>query len=165
MKRWTHAMLVAAMVVGAVALSGGAVSAEVEHEEQNLRYAEAMWYFVPQLGRYALEVERTLDAVRVKPELAATLDDLAKRGEFIVYDLDGTPAPAEMAAAHDRLTAALRQYMEAAQIGAQDPDGARYLVNTYAPMLQQARGQIRGWLMTRGTLNEAPAAPVKVAGQ
>jgi hypothetical protein len=59
----------------------------------------------------------------------------------------------------------LRQLYEAAQIGATDPSGARYLYDTYNPMLQTAGHDIRTWLMTRMTIVSAPSAAAVVVGK
>jgi hypothetical protein len=136
--------LVAAMVVG-----GHVVQADAAEQPAAQTYEQAMWYFVPTLGKWSAELERTADAVTVKPELEAQLRDLAWRGEYMLYDLEGTPVPAEMADAHERLLAALRQLNEVAQIAAEDGDGAKLLLDTYEPMFDGARHEIRSWLMAR----------------
>jgi hypothetical protein len=163
MNRWMKTLLMVALVVGAVAMSGRAALADATDQEVANRYAETMWYFVPVLGRHASDVDRTVGAVAVKPELAEWLAELAKRGETMVYDLDGSPPPVELEVAHERLLSALRQLNEAAQIGADDAQGATHLVATYRPMLDEARRDIRAWLMARGdTVSAEPGAVVEV---
>ena len=163
MNPWLKTLLVVALVAGAVVVTGTAASADTTDDEVARQYNETMWYFVPVLGQYASEIDRTVAAVEVKPELAARLAELAYRGEYMVYDLEGSTPPGEMARAHELLVFALRQLNEAAQIGSEDPDGAQYMVETYKPVFDGARQEIRAWLTVRMEIGGAGLAPVVVA--
>ena len=168
MNRWLKALVVAGLAVSAGVVSRTAALADTPGDEIADGYAQAMWYFLPQVGRYADKLDATLSAVEVKPEMASDLEAMAQQGATFVADLEGTPVPAEMQDAHERLLAALRQLDEAAQIGADDPAGARYLYDGYEPLLQGARQDIRDWLMAGieiGGATVTPATPVIELGQ
>lgn len=162
MNRWMKTLLTMALVAAAMVTSSAAVSAD---DGVDRAYADAMWYFVPELADYANELDHLLRAVEVKPELGSDLVALAHRGEYMVYDLEGTEAPEALRDAHERLLAGLRQLNEAAQIGAEDPAGARYLYDTYEPLLDGARHQIRSWMMARLSIGAAVESPALVVGQ
>ena len=166
MQNMVKVLMMAALVVGGMVLTGTIASADsivepVEHEA----YRDAMWYFVPALGDWANDLQDTVDAVPVKPEVVNLLPELAHRGEYMVYDLEGTQPPAKLADAHEDLLFALRQMTEAAQIAADDPDSAQYLMDNEMERFENARREIRGWLMQSIEIVEIGQAPaVLVAG-
>ena len=133
----------------AVLAIGGWSAAHADGGAVERDYADAMWYFVPVIGTWSADVERTAQAVQVKPELASRLDELSQRGTSMLFDLEGTPVPEELRDTHELLLAGLRQYIEVTQIAAEDASGARLMLTTYEPLLDGARGQLRNWLMAR----------------
>jgi hypothetical protein len=163
MTRQSKALLAVGLLMLAIMFTSHRASAQATDDVAS-QYAQSMWYFVPVLGRLSNEIDRTLAAAQVKPELAPQLADLAKRAEFMVYDLEGTPAPAQMAAVHEELMASLRQLVEAAQIGVDNPAGARYLYDRYAPTVLSSRQVIRGWLLDRVESAGQPTDPAAMVG-
>ena len=165
MNRTLKALMVMALVGSAVVLTGTMASADAA-EDENQQYREAMWYFVPELGDWAKELQHTVTAAELKPEMIEALPELAYRGTYMVYDLEGTPPPAELADAHEDLLFSLRQMTEAAQIAADDPAGAQLLIDTETNRFNAARREIRGWLLAGVEIIELGAAPaVPVAGK
>lgn len=166
MNRWIKALVAVTMVVGAVAIQSRVVSADAVGSDGAAAYAGEMWHVLPQIDRLAAQMDRTLAAAVVKPELQAELADLAKRAEFMVYDLENTEAPAAVADAHEKLVFALRQLNEVGQIGVEDPEGARHLYDIYEPMLEAAGRDIRTWTLNRLTIVSRPAGQqARVIGQ
>ncbi len=166
MRSTMKGLTVIALVAGAFGLTS-VVAAEVPIQDEGTeRYRDTMSYFVPELGKWAAELQTTIDALQVKPELASSLPELAYRGKFMVYDLEGTTPPAEMVDAHESLIFALGQLTEVAQIAADDSAGAQLLMDNYYDRMTDARRDIRRWLMTNVEIVEPGEAPaVLVAGQ
>ncbi|MFN2114258.1 MAG: hypothetical protein ACK2T6_00980 [Anaerolineae bacterium] len=163
MNRTTKVVMALALVAAALVGTGTVASADPIQFDPDRDYRAAMDYFVPELGAWADEVESTVNALAVKPELASELPELAYRGRMMVYDLEGTRAPADIADAHETLVFATGQLMEAAQIAADDPAGADLLMGRYMDRLDDARQQITTWLTTGVDpvrLGKAPAVPV-----
>ena len=158
--------MVVAMVAGAMIATGTVAAADPIEYDGSQQYREAMDYFVPALGDWSAELVDTIDAMAVKPELAEDLPELAYRGKMLVFDLEGTKAPREVADAHETLVFAMGQLTEVAQIAADDPAGADLLMSRYEIRLNDARQEILVWL-TAGIevveLGQAPA--VLVAGK
>jgi len=158
------ALVTGGLVVVAMIAASHAASADIGRIDVEAQYEQAMWYFLPQLSRWATDVEQTSAGAEVKPELAVELADLAYRGEYMLYDLEGTPVPASIKDAHERLLAGLRQYLEVAQIAADDPAGAQYLIDTYSPMFDSAHHDIRVWLVARTGIADPVVVPALAAG-
>ena len=165
-------MLVVGLVLGAFVAMGTAASADqvttsepvVIEPDVTQQYRAAMDYFVPELGRWAAELEGTFEALSVKPEVAADLPEIAYRGKLLVFDLEGTAAPRELAGSHETMVFAMGQLTEAAQIAVDDPDGAELLMSRYLDRLNDARQEIRAWL-TATQVIELGQTPAKlVAG-
>ena len=161
------ALMVVGMVTGAMVIAGTVASADPIIEDQAARqYRMAMDYFVPELGEWATELEHTVDALAVKPELADDLPELAYRGKLMVFDLEGTKAPTKVNDAHQTLVFAMGQLTEVAQIAVDDPAGADLLMGQYLSRLNDARHEIRVWLTADVQVVEIGQAPaVLVAGK
>jgi hypothetical protein len=153
-------LMVTGLVVGAMIATGTVASADSIQDDSTQAYRDAMWYFVPELGRWSTELEQTVEALPLKPELAVKLDELAARGTTFIYDLEGTTPPAEMADAHETLVFAVGQLTEVAQIAASDDAGAHLLMGKYSDRLDDARGEIRVWLMSDIQIGNVGQAPV-----
>jgi hypothetical protein len=157
-------LLVAVLAVVFLAVASVSASADTGRDI-DADYRDAMWALVTDLGRWSGQVEKTILAVEVKPELEVELQELARRGEFMVYDLEGTAAPESIAEAHERLLFAMRQLDEAAQIAAVDLAGAKLLLGTYLPMFEDARGDIRAFTMRGMAVRETrPQSAVVIIG-
>ena len=160
-------LAVLAIVAGAVVITGTVASADSDvvfssstiaapsdaalsttAEEARVRqYRDAMWYFVPELSRWSHELERTVAAAEVKPDVKADLRALAYRGQFMVYDLEGTVPPAEMADVHAQLIGSVERLTEAARVASDDAPAATGLIHGEFESFNASRGQIRAWLM------------------
>ena len=159
------ALLVIVLAAGAMIISGTVASADTVDDEAVRQYRDAMWYFVPVTGDWADDVYQIVDATELKPEMVVELAELAYRGEFMVYDLEGTPPPAELVDAHENLLYSMRQMTEAAQIAAFDEAGARLLMENEMERFDATRREIRGWLLANVEIVEIGQAPVvPVAG-
>ena len=148
MNRGLQGLMVLVLVAGFFVAAGTSASADHVVEEDTSRYRDAMWHFVPELGRWTGELQYTLNAIELKPEVAYDLAALAHRGEYMIYDLENTQPPAALAETHENLLFAVRQMTEAAQIGDFDLNGAQLLMDNEMVRFSTARRQIRRWLLT-----------------
>ena len=165
MNRMMKAVLTIAFLAGAVMVTGTAASADSIGDQAEAEYRDAMWYFVPELGRWASELEHTVTAADLKPEMATALPELAYRGEYMVYDLEGTPPPAHLADAHARLMDSVARLTALARTASDDPAGTLAEIEAERERFDSARREIRGWLMSGIEITGAGAAPaVLVAG-
>ena len=166
MSSWIKGLMVVGMVAGALVVTGTVAAADPIEDEATQQYRLAMDYFVPELGRWATELAQTIEALPVKPEMAEELPELAYRGQLMKLDLEGTPAPSEMADAHEKLMFAMGQLTEVAQIAADDSAGADLLMGRYMSQLDDARHEIRAWLTAGVQVVDLGQAPVlSVAGK
>ena len=154
------ALMVIVLVAGAMMISGTVASADEVSDEGVQQYRDAMWYFVPELGKWAGELEDAVAVVGLKPETADALVEIAYRGTYMVYDLEGTTPPEELVDAHEDLLFSLRQMTEAAQIAADDTAGAELLIDNETDRFNAARREIRGWMLANVTIIEIGQAPV-----
>ena len=126
------------------------------------QYRDAMWYFVPELGRWSHELQRTVAAAELKPDVKADLNALAYRGQFLVYDLEGTVPPAEMADVHARLISSVQRLTDAARVASDDAPSASSLINGEFKSFTSSRSEIRAWLMANMAVGNSGSAPVEL---
>lgn len=160
MNTWMKMVLVVGLLAGGMIATGTVAAADPIQDDAADAYRDAMWYFVPELGDWSTELQQTVEALPLKPELASDLDELAYRGEYMIYDLEATQPVPEMQDAHERLLFALRQLTEVAQIAVEDPAGAQLLLTDNIEWLDDARQDIRVWLMRDIGIKDMGKAPV-----
>jgi hypothetical protein len=102
-------------------------------------------------------LQHTVAAAELKPEMIAELRELIHRGEYMVYDLQGTEAPAELADVHNRLTASVERMTDAARVASDDAATATDLLESEIDAFDAARSELRAWLMTGITIEGAGA--------
>ena len=154
------ALMVVGLLAGALLVTGTAASADSIGDADTLAYQDAMWYFVPELGKWSKELQLAVAAAELKPEVALELPELAYRGEFMVHDLEGTQAPYKLAAAHEQLEASVSRMSEAARYASDDPAGALSIIEAELDAFNGARREIRAWLLASMKLGEPGSAPV-----
>lgn len=153
-------LAVAFLLATALVITGTTASADATDTERTNAYRDAMWYFVPELGAWADELQHTVAAAELKPEMMAELRELIHRGEYMVYDLEGTAAPAELVDVHIRLTASVERMTNAARVASDDAASATDLLDAEIEAFHAARSELRAWLMTGITIEDAGTVPL-----
>jgi hypothetical protein len=153
-------VLTAALIVGLAAFAAPA-RADFDIATLERDYQDAMWYLVPALGEWATELESTVDTAELKPERACQIDlpELAHRGEYMGYDLQGTWAPASLHAAHEDMIASLARMTDTAAAACDDLAGASTAIHAEMATFDRARHKILRYLVSG---IEDPVAPIRV---
>jgi hypothetical protein len=154
-------MLVAVLVVGAlaVAVNPAAADDEVNPVQQ---YREAMWYMNPVIGRWANELDKTVELAAIKPEQVCKteLPALAYRGKGLSEDLRGTNvADASMAETHAQLIGTVEEMTAIAGVACEYPSGAAGALRFERTRLNAQRQAVLSWLLSGIQVVETPARP------
>ena len=161
MKRFTKLATAVLVVAAAFVGTGGLAAADFDLASMEREYQDAMWYLVPTLEQWTVDVQNTVNTAELKPEQACRVDlpELASRGENMSADLAGTWSPEAVDLQHQVLTDSVDRLARIAETACADPASASSAIQAEVKTFETARRAILRYLVQ--SIGE-PVDPVSV---